>query len=573
MRVIKVVYVLLFLKQLKKSECDDTIYQNATTKEGSERTMPKIKDIFDIDNAIAEHGNKIFLLGGVGSGKSTWVSDILTKKGSVLFVTSRKAKVREDVHYTCFSDIFHWNTNGNQTLITNAKLAFLIERIADDYMKDIDEFINHFDYVVVDEVHSIATDSAYAESCSAVLSFIEYAAEKGKVVVCMTGTPEPIKSYFDENGWYTADYIDVCDYVHPHQISLIKKSKITKLISKMCRTQQIIYFANRTDKITALCKELLENNILNATEIAVAVSKNREDDYFISLCSNLSNTGDGDVIKTTSEEIYNNIIANKRMPDECRILFSTSVLKEGINIQKDNVVMFCENHVLSNLIQFFGRVRHGASEVYVIEDSTAHSLPRHNELLHSYALYAEASAASHFYDSIKDSPHLMIERENLMTHVFKNPYIYFDYIRDEFRVFSVKFKEEARMLRNTFWQRELLAHCKRYDIKHKGFDDKNMCRNFLLDSARKHEYFWGKEQKASIQNLFYIAYGITAKQPQGINEKLAEKNIPIKICTGKGNAGGKRNVSYWQLWYLDEYDRNIIVQQLECENFFGSIKN
>ena len=307
-RVIKIVYVLLFLKQLKKSECDDTIYQNATTKEGSERTMPKIKDIFDIDNAIAEHGNKIFLLGGVGSGKSTWVSDILTKKGSVLFVTSRKAKVREDVHYTCFSDIFHWNTNGNQTLITNAKLAFLIERIADDYMKDIDEFINHFDYVVVDEVHSIATDSAYAESCPAVLSFIEYAAEKGKVVVCMTGTPEPIKSYFDENGWYTADYIDVCDYVHPHQISLIKKSKITKLISKMCRTQQIIYFANRTDKITALCKELLENNILNATEIAVAVSKDREDDYFISLCSNLSNTGDGDVIKTTSEETYNNII-------------------------------------------------------------------------------------------------------------------------------------------------------------------------------------------------------------------------------------------------------------------------
>ena len=77
----------------------------------------------------------------------------------------------------------------------------------------------------------------------------------------------------------------------------------------------------------------------------------------------------------------------------------------------------------------------------------------------------------------------------------------------------------------------------------------------------------------SIQNLFYTAYGITTKQPQGINEKLAEKNIPIEIRTGKGNAGGKRNVSYWQLWYLDEYDRNIIVQQLECENFFGSIKN
>ena len=54
--------------------------------------MPKIKDIFDIDNAVAEHGNKIFLLGGVGSGKSTWVSDILTKKGAFFLLHQERPK-------------------------------------------------------------------------------------------------------------------------------------------------------------------------------------------------------------------------------------------------------------------------------------------------------------------------------------------------------------------------------------------------------------------------------------------------------------------------------------------------
>ena len=64
--------------------------------------MLHIKDIFDIDKTIMEHGKKILLLGGVGSGKSTWVTEVLTKKGRVLFITSRKAKVQEDTKGTCF---------------------------------------------------------------------------------------------------------------------------------------------------------------------------------------------------------------------------------------------------------------------------------------------------------------------------------------------------------------------------------------------------------------------------------------------------------------------------------------
>ena len=155
--------------------------------------MSQIKDVFDIDETINKHGKKILLLGGVGSGKSTWVTEVLTKKGSVLFITSRKAKVQEDTKGTCFKEAFIWNTSNNQTLITNARLTSLVERIADDYQQDLDEFIDHFNYIVVDEIHSIATDSAYAESCFGVLSFIEYAVEKEKIIICMTGTPEPIQ--------------------------------------------------------------------------------------------------------------------------------------------------------------------------------------------------------------------------------------------------------------------------------------------------------------------------------------------------------------------------------------------
>lgn len=41
-----------------------------------------ISDVLDIDKLIEKYGNKIMLIAGVGSGKSTWVKDVLTQKGN-----------------------------------------------------------------------------------------------------------------------------------------------------------------------------------------------------------------------------------------------------------------------------------------------------------------------------------------------------------------------------------------------------------------------------------------------------------------------------------------------------------
>ena len=38
------------------------------------------------------------VVAGVGAGKSTWVEDVLAKKGNVLWVTSRKAPVEQVIN-------------------------------------------------------------------------------------------------------------------------------------------------------------------------------------------------------------------------------------------------------------------------------------------------------------------------------------------------------------------------------------------------------------------------------------------------------------------------------------------
>lgn len=120
-----------------------------------------VSDVFDIDEQIEKYGNKIMLIAGVGSGKSTWVKDILSKKGSVLFVTSRRAKVDEDIKNSCFSAFHKTYLGQSETLITNAKLANILENAHVDSEMTVDDFLYSYDYIVVDEVHSFYGNRLY----------------------------------------------------------------------------------------------------------------------------------------------------------------------------------------------------------------------------------------------------------------------------------------------------------------------------------------------------------------------------------------------------------------------------
>lgn len=442
-----------------------------------------IKDVFDIDKVVSNHGNKIFLIAGVGSGKSTWVKETLSQKGSVLFVTSRKAKVLEDSNCSHFSEVFKWYTENNQTLLTNAKLARLIESIVDDSQKELDHFIAHFDYIVIDEVHSIATDATYAEHCPNVLSFIDYVSNAGKIVVCMTGTPEPIEYYFREHNWFFVDYRKVCKYVHPKEIFLSTQNTVFEKVQDNWNINPIIYFANRTDTMISLCNELLEKGIAQPEEIALIVAKSREKDFLSQLSKKIKQTA-FNKIKESSKQVYDSIINTQKLPDNCKLLFSTSVLREGVDIHNKSIVMFCENHVLSNLIQFFGRARN-SSTIYVIEDVFDHPTTC-QEILYEYGCSNEVSCANNFLSTrINDdkNPFIITEKRQLVKHIESNPYIYFDYICDTFKMFHVRYLEEQRLSTNISWKQDLFSHCKEYGIYFRGIMNMKQTMQEALQKA------------------------------------------------------------------------------------------
>lgn len=331
-----------------------------------------VSDVFNIDKVVRQHGNKIMLIAGVGSGKSTWVKEVLSKKGTVLFVTSRKSKVEEDVNNSCFSDIVKWCRDENQTLITNAKLAKIVEHISQDNVKELDDFLGLYDYIVVDEIHSIATDSSFAESCPGILSFIEYAARVGKIVITMTGTPTPVRNYFEKTNWYIVDYRNICNYVHPKKIVLTTKKGINKIIEKNWEKRTIIYFANSTNSMISLCESIISKCGKRPEEIAMIVSKSKEKEFGDKLLKTKLAKSVINELDESSKSVYESIILNSYVPKGCNLLISTSTLREGVDIKNESVVMICENHIMSNLIQFFGRARCDDCDVYVIEDASQH---------------------------------------------------------------------------------------------------------------------------------------------------------------------------------------------------------
>ena len=270
-----------------------------------------ISDVLDIDKLIEEYGNKIMLIAGVGSGKSTWVKDVLTQKGNVLFITSRRAKVDEDIAHSCFTSFVREQDGQRENLITNAKLGYILINAHADMQMTVDNFLNCYEYIVVDEIHSMASDSTFARSSFDVLTFIEYAAEQGHKVIVMTGTPEPVQSYFRNNGWHIEDYRKICNYVKPEAIKYIYKEKRVDVIKEALEeNKKVIYFVNNTATITETIREVLDKRIGEIEKIAVIVSDEKRKDMDAALkelkeeesTAMVAATGEGMALPSSAEE-------------------------------------------------------------------------------------------------------------------------------------------------------------------------------------------------------------------------------------------------------------------------------
>lgn len=377
-----------------------------------------ICDVIDYKKDIEPY-NLIKIYAGVGSGKSYFASAMMTgsdeyriPEQSVLLITSRRAKVEEtlkelgvvvkstinkngnldfDVWQTGEDRPFEYekyarnikfnNEFGVQDFLIYNKSAVCTNAFISVYLRNVYEpdnpithIWNKFDSIIIDEVHSLVTDSTYQSATFDVLALIqEYLklAKNNQLQECackhlilMTGTPQPFETFikmdFPEERTIEKNCFDVCENVVPKNIILAdeqtSKIKVKELLSD---GKKVIYFTNRTMTEKAAREKFDLDKSIN-----IGVSFSKEDKR-----KSLPQEEQGRI-----RDLNDSIAKNSLIPKDIQFFVTTSRNKEGININnKDIHNMFVETHLMYDAVQMAGRVRAGIDNFYIISSAEQYS--------------------------------------------------------------------------------------------------------------------------------------------------------------------------------------------------------
>lgn len=320
---------------------------------------------------------------GVGSGKNYWVENILMNERKVLLITSRKAKVNET------SERLKIGTKLNFTKLETDALKYFWTQNRQDgscvcnnwqiehYMKhhfrpdDAETYLwNFFDIIVIDEVHSLATDATFVDAPFYLLDFIKAVYRlSNKKTVLMTATFEPIrglvklKNKADYAFW---DVTDDCRNLLPDKLwfqtteftlqEMVRDYQIKKNAKKQgvaLPDSKWIYFATRISTIANTIVPYLVKSGIPENQIAVSFSDYEDAEKSFS-----------QVLLENKVRVEQSLKTSEDLPDDITIFISTSRNKEGINIDNPDLYwnVAIESHWTDEVAQMWGRVRHGLSQ-------------------------------------------------------------------------------------------------------------------------------------------------------------------------------------------------------------------
>ena len=486
-------------------------------------------DIVDIEEDLREYGNLLCYIAPCGSGKSYFVTDKeegLASKGKVLFLTSRKAKVDEDVNDK--NNDFEEDFKSDFTAVTNMKLLYKIKGLM-QYKNDVtklDEFIDKYDYIVVDEVHALACDSEFQNNIITIISFLKYAAfVKNKPVIAMSATLVPVRLFLKEalsNADKQLKIIDMrnkCLKKIPRVVVNKNKQSTIELIEKLIKdNKKIIYFANTYESLVEMYETVLKCGV-DKKHITVAMSQKNQNKFDNDHGNKKDNRKSREYISEHSE-----------LPSEIKVLLATSTYKEGIGIENDDIdYVFCEAHYVPDIIQYMGRVRKPAKFFQIVSDSQP-------IISNTYDMDYNFCCREDLRESCKNHlSTLKYERNHDEKFEFikfinkKFDYLAFDFLNNEFVVDTLKYTIQKDMENsNDTWEADLDRFINSHhtsiflNVSRAKWDYKKEKAEEEIKSILGKSQF-GKDKINEIQNLFKIAYGIKYKQPK----KFAEAVKPL----------------------------------------------
>lgn len=457
----------------------------------SESTGKHLSDVIDFEKDILPY-RVVQIIAGVGAGKNYWVNRVvanqwhiidenkkLSRKCNILLITSRAATANAQAEklgadrWINLEDLLASNGGdahgafGKQPhshyrcIVTNSGIESFIKNRYDKHDENT-HIWRYFDFIVLDEAHSLATDAVFANSPFYVHQFLHHAVNGNPDchIILMTGTPDPINWLITDelkahNGFNRIDILDKCTHVVPKRIILEPySSAIFDTMEELKRGKKVLYFAQTIARIKQIYDTLCDDKALRETgllpqNIGIAFSESQEN-----LKRAKTEYGFSDDVLEKMQELREGLAKNSLLPGEIKILITTSTLKEGIDINNDDIrTVFAESIIPADLTQMAGRLRKGVDDLRVLYQR---DFRNYREL--DYRRYTEkrclkaVNKAYRRYQKAKDDfeprltpamPYLFllcngtISLEGIIGYIHRNfRYLRYDYFTNKFLWYS-----------------------------------------------------------------------------------------------------------------------------------------
>lgn len=336
-----------------------------------------LSEIIDFERDIRPY-RIIQIYSGVGSGKNYWVETLAERGFDILLITSRKATADAQAQKLKGSRWINLERliaqkesskepEQKKVIVTNAGIERFFKKTF-DLEKPQTYLWDYFDFIILDEAHSLVSDATFTDSPFYVKNLFigAYSRKKDCKLVFMTGTNDPIKELFKEDIqrseiFHFIDAYKKCIHVDAKEVYLTYSNQIEqKIIASIRDGQRIIFFANSITRMETMVSELLSLG-MGEQEIGIAYSGTSKRNFPTTMLEN-------------KEKIRKYIVEQELIPEDIKLFITTSQNKEGVNINNTDVkIMIAESNERSALIQMAGRIRNGLDKLYILYDAQQHT--------------------------------------------------------------------------------------------------------------------------------------------------------------------------------------------------------
>jgi hypothetical protein len=476
--------------------------------------------------------DRILIHSQTGTGKSQWVKDRLKDYAikinkKILLLSNRNILRKQNI----------FELGDDQEIIELKNYQSIESSII--YGKELDNLFSPYYYIVYDECHYLLNDSSFNRNTDLLMNKLKYPNDN-KIFIFISATPEAILSY---NPVFEYEYTLPTDYSYIKNIYFYSKEEtVENIIRSVPSNEQIIYFGNAMEAYDL-------HNLF------------RETSSFI--CSD-NNVG---FSKKSSKSVVNKIEKESRFDN--RILFSTKVLDNGINLISSNLHhVFIDMMNPIDVIQCLGRRRNLGNNDYInLYIKNFHK----GEILFQIR---RMENILNYVDELKE-----LGKDNFAKKYFRNNIdniIHNDYTINYAKLYFINYY--LAVLRKQYRDKDNLGYKKTILdlLQIKNIDNIKIAENYyeaikiedILEKYSRRKLYKNGEielfRDEFFENLFspQKTRDIRNRGIISMNSILREDKLPYHIFSLRENSGTSRNKRYWYIYKLQYEDNENAVHHI-----------